>query len=373
MQKSLYSLSLLLCFAVVGKAQPLQLPHQPAGLSDTTELKVKLRGSSYFYNYEYFKPFAKGFTQPGFSLVPTVEANLGSKLVLGGGVHLKKYWGDAPFGKVTPVVFARYEACKNFFVQVGTLENRDGHLLSTILYNPLHGIDFRQENGLQLRYYGKRMFVDTWVSWENYIREGDNDQERLTAGFSFLGKLTSDENPWEVSIPVQSVFKHIGGQINDKEDTLKKVRTLANLGAGLQVAYRFDEGKRLGALVQVVKFNDNYNFKPFKGNSGNKAISATLFMKSKSLDMQLGYLYGKRFFTILGDPIYNDVTFDYNVIDYTRSLISATGSYSATPFAGVQFRFDAGAYYDPSYTDLDYYYGAGFIFDLNVFGRRFSR
>lgn len=370
MCKSLGIFTLFFCFSVMGIAQPLVLPQQPAGLTDTTVLSVKLRGTSYFYNYEYFKPFAKGFTQPGFSLIPTVEANLGRKLVLGGGVHLKKYWGDDPFGEVTPVVFARYEAAKNFFVQVGTLENRDRHLLSTLLYNPLFSIDIRQENGLQLRYYGKRVFFDTWVSWENYIREGDNDQERLTAGFSFLGKLTSDENPWEVSIPVQSVFKHIGGQINDKEDATKKVRTLVNHSAGLQVAYRFEENLKVGSLLQIVKFNDNYDFKPFKGNSGNQAVSATLFMKTKSLDLQLGYLYGKRFYSILGDPIYNDITFDYKVIDYSRNLFTATGGYCTNPFPGVQFRFDAGAYYDPSYSDLDYYYGAGVIFDLNLYGRK---
>lgn len=352
--------AVLVGLSLVGSAQHLSIPQSPTSLSDTTSVSVNLKGSSYFYNYEYFEETAKGFTQPGFSLVPTVQANLGSKLLIGGGIHLKKYWGDKPFGEVEPVVFARYEALKNFFVQVGTLENGDRHMLSDVLYNPLHAIDYRQENGLQLRYYGSRIFADAWVSWENYIKEGDKDQERLTAGGSILLQLTPEQSQWEVIIPIQATFKHIGGQINDKNDKKMKVRTLSNLSLGLQAAYKYNsKGDKVGLLLQPIKFNDSYAFKPFEGNSGNGALSATAFLATTSLDVKLGYLYGKHFYSILGDPIYNNITIDYSTIEKTRSLYSATGSFHKEVYKGVQLLFDAGAYYTSVSSDINYYYGVG--------------
>lgn len=352
-------------------AQPLYLPERYGCLSDTNSFMLKVNGSSYFYNYEYFKPYALGFTQPGFSVIPTLEANFGSKLVIGGGVHLKKYWGDTPFGEVSPVLFARYEAAKNFFVQVGTINSSDGHMLSEILYNPLYKIDIRQENGLQLRYYGNRIFADAWVSWEHYLKEGVDDQEHLTAGLSLLAKLTSDSNPFEVSIPFQNTFQHWGGQINDKKDTLKKVRTIANLSLGLQVAYKIDGYKKVGILVQGVKMNDSYDFKPQNGEGGSMALWSTLFFKTNALNLQLGYLYGKRFYTNLGDKIFNTITFNYSDVVTSRSQFSATGSYATKPYKGITFRVDAGGYLDTKDTGIDYYYGVGVLFDFSVLKRSF--
>lgn len=361
---------ILLLLALAGGsmafAQPLQLPSAPSELSDSVSTSVSVKSSSYFYNYEYFKNTAKGYTQPGFSLVPTLQLQLGNKLLLGAGAHLKKYWGTAPFGEVEPVVFARYEAAKNFFVQVGTLESSNGHLLSEVLYNPLHMVDYRQENGLQLRYFGSSVFAEAWVSWEHYIKEGDNDQEQLTAGGSLMFQLLPEQSSWELNVPVQLVFKHIGGQINDKTDPNKKVRTMSNLSLGLQLAYKLDsKGTRLGILVQPVKFNDSYDKKPVKGNSGNGAVATTLFYGSPSLDVRIGHLYSRNFYSILGDQVYNNITFDYSTIDDKRSMYSGALSYHKQAYRGVQFRFDTAAYYDPSYSDVDYYYGVGVIFDLS--------
>jgi len=358
--------ALLACLSLMGSAQPLAIPQKVKSLSDTTTIGINLNGSSYFYNYEYFKPYAEGFTQPGFSLVPTVQASFGSKLLLGAGVHINKYWGTKPFAESTPVVFARYQALKNFYVQVGTIENRDGHMLSDVLYNPLYKIDYRQENGLQLRYYGSSLFVDAWVSWENYIQQGVKDQERLTAGGSILARLTPEQSRWEVMLPIQVVFKHIGGQINDKTDPTMKMRTLSNMSVGLQVAYKYNAaGDKVGVLFQPIKFNDNDDFKPIKGNSGNGGLAATLFAKTQSVDLQLGYLYGKNFYTILGDPIYNNITFSYDHIDRTKELYTGTAAFHQQVYPGIQFRADAGGYYNPHYGDLDYYYGVGIVVEMS--------
>ena len=365
MLKRTVILSALAGLSLMGSAQPLSIPKSPKSLPDSLSVGIHLDGSSYFYNYEYFKPYSEGYTQPGFSLMPTAQVSFGNKLLIGGGAHLKKYWGTTPFAETNPVMFARYEALKDFYVQVGTIESRDGHMLSDLLYNPLHKIDFRQENGLQLRYYGNRLFADAWVSWENYIKQGDKDQERLTAGGSILAQLTPDRTRWEVMIPIQAVFKHIGGQINDKNDPTMRVRTLSNLSLGLQVAYRYNvDDDKVGVLFQPIKFNDSYAFKPFEGNSGNGGLSATLFWATKSVDLKLGYLHGKRFATILGDAIYNSITFDYDHIDYTKSLYTGTAAYHKEVYPGILFRFDAGAYYEPNYGDLDYFYGTGIIFKL---------
>jgi hypothetical protein len=365
MLKRTITLAIFACLALLSSAQPLLIPKSPKSLPDSTTVGIHLDGSSYFYNYEYFKPYAEGYTQPGFSLMPTVQASFGSKLLIGGGVHLNKYWGTKPFTENEPIIFARYQALKDFYVQVGTIESRDGHMLSDLFYNPLYKIDYRQENGLQLRYYGSRIFADAWVSWENYIKQGDKDQERLTAGGSILAQLTPDRTRWEVMVPIQLVFKHIGGQINDKGDTTMRVRTLSNISLGLQVAYKYNvEGDKVGVLFQPIKFNDGYAFKPFKGNSGNGGLSATLFWATKSVDLKLGYLYGKRFYTILGDAIYNNIDFGYSHIDYTKSLYTGTAAFHQEIYPGILFCFDAGGYYNPHYGDFDYFYGAGIIFQL---------
>lgn len=369
MRKILIITSVLVLSATIGMSQPLELPLQPSVSSDTNSVKIKLNGSSYFYNYEYFKPYALGYTQPGFSIIPTVEASLGSKLVLGGGVHVKKYWGDTPFGETSPVIFARYEALRNFYVQVGTLENRDGHALSDILYNPLYKIDFKQENGLQIRYYGRRLYAEAWVSWEHYLKAGADDQEHLHAGANIMLKLTSAENPIEVIIPLQNTFQHFGGQINDKTDPLKKMRTIANLSVGVQAAYRLNSTRKVGVLFQAIKLNDNYSFKPFEGNSRNKALSTTMFYRSTNLNLQLGYRYGNRFYSNFGDQIYNDITMDYKEIEEDRGMILGTGSYTTQPYKGVNFRFDAGGFMSTTKSDIDYYYGVGLIFDIQVFSK----
>jgi hypothetical protein len=365
MLKRTITLAILASLALAGSAQPLSIPRSPKSLPDSTSVGIHLDGSSFFYNYEYFKPFAEGYTQPGFSLMPTVQASFGSQLLVGGGVHLNKYWGTKPFTENTPIVFARYQPLTNFYVQVGTIESRDGHMLSDLLYNPLYKIDYRQENGLQLRYYGTRLFADAWVSWENYIRQGDNDQERLTAGGSILAQLTPSSSRWEVTIPLQLVFKHIGGQINDKSDTTKRVHTYSNLSLGIQVAYRYSKGTKVGLLIQPVKFGGSFNASTSLVTKGRSALSSTLFLSSNAVDLKLGCLFGNMVYTILGDPIYSSVNVGLAPVAKARNVFTGTFAYHKEVYPGMQFRFDTGCYLDPSYSGLDYFYGAGIIFQLD--------
>lgn len=370
MLKRTITLAIFACLALLSSAQPLSIPKSPKCLTDSTTVSIHLDGSSYFYNYEYSRPYAEGYTQPGFSLVPTAQASFGSKLLIGGGVHLNKYWGTKPFAESTPVVFARYQPLQNFYVQVGTIESRDGHMLSDIFYNPLYKIDYRQENGLQLRYYGSRIFADAWVSWENYITTGSKEQERLTAGGSILAQLTPDRTRWEVIVPMQVVFSHKGGQINDKSDTTARVRTMSNFSLGLQLAYKYNvNGDKVGVLLQPIHFSDRFAEKSLIKDHPVGASSVTLFWSTKSVDLKLGYLYNNYFGTVLGDPIYSNFSYGslpyhYNHIGNTQSLYSGTASIHKEVYPGILFRFDAGGYYSPTYGDLDYFYGTGIIFQL---------
>lgn len=358
-------LSVLACLSLMGSAQPLSIPKSPRCLPDSSTLGVCLDGSSYFYNYEYFKPFAKGYTQPGFALVPTIRGNLGSRLLFGAGVHLNKYWGTKRLVESQPVMIARCEALKNFFIQIGTIENHDGHMLTDILYNPLHKVDFRPENGLQLRYYGRKFFFDTWVSWENYISQGDLDQERMTAGGSFLLRLTPDQSRFEVILPFQAVYKHIGGQINDKSDTSKRVQTFSNISLSFQVAYRYNErGGKVGLLFQPIKFNGDFGPKGDMNMKGGRAISSTLFVSNDFFDLKVGSLFGKMIYPVLGDPIYGSMDVDLFPIAESRKVFFGSFDYHKEVYPGVLIRFDTGCYLTYSYSGIDYFYGVGLIYNF---------
>lgn len=112
---------------------------------------------------------------------------------------------------------------------------------------------------------------------------------------------------------------------------------------------------KVGVLFQPIKFN-GYAFKPFEGNIGNGGLSATLLRATKSVDLKARLPPRQALCYHLGDAIYNSITFDYDHIDYTKSLYTGTAAYHKEVYPGILFRFDAGAYYEPNYGDLDYFY-----------------
>ena len=79
----------------------------------------------------------------------------------------------------------------------------------------------------------EKVKLDAWIAWQKMIYKGDSAKEEIVGGFTSDLTLLKNNN-WELSIPVQTLLYHAGGQIDVLEDT--PISTLLNAAAGFTIS-----------------------------------------------------------------------------------------------------------------------------------------
>jgi hypothetical protein len=323
-------------------------------LPESGKVYLSLKNINFVKDNEYFNPIIEGYTLTGFFIQPELIYSPSKKIRIQLGAHLLGYSGTTKLSQNKLVFSTTYNFTKNTFLTVGTLNGSDKHRMldphfdKERLYNYSYS-----EDGLQLVTENKKLFNDTWISWENYIFKGDSVREIFTFGESFGYTSEKISEIFTIEVPVQIQFKHLGGQISNYPQPLE---TFFNLAAGIRINADIDRGRLGTAGIEYIQLINNELTKT--GGNGIIKGSASWFRfhyNYKAIYFGSYYWKSHNFFAPNGNPIYSSVsTRDENGVIQNRRIWTNSLYLTVHPFQYFEIFFGADAYYDINLKRLDY-------------------
>ena len=265
---------------------------------------------------EYFNKIADGFTLYGFQFSPYLTYYPSKNVRIDAGLYTQKDFGNEDFTTISPIltVMFKWGPIKQVF---GNLDGSYNHRLIEPLYDFEKGLVDRQETGLQTIIENEKTFFDLWVNWETMIYKGENKQEEVSGGISFDYSFKS--GPHQISIPLQLVLYHRGGQIDSSPDP---IATLQNSAVGLNYSYFFDEGSFLREIRSQNYYVYYKDWSPQKNQlafeDGDGTYLNLTFATDIDLEFMVSYWLGKEFITIKGGQLYPSVSSTYKYPDYVE-------------------------------------------------------
>jgi hypothetical protein len=218
------------------------------------------------------------------------------------------------------------------------------------------------EYGVQFLFEKKDLQADFWLDWQQFIHHGAPFQEEFVVGFSSKTALLSNHSGTTLSLPVQSLIKHKGGQIDSAE---QPISTILNFAAGITGDFHFSGSEKHfiraeGFLMGFHKLT-NESPEPFKSGLG---LYAQVSLNYKSFELGTGYWRGNKFRSIMGDPLYQSFPFEEGTNNEKRELIEGNLGYHLE-FSEVTFSARMRMLYDTYTQKLDYHYGIYLFIDFN--------
>lgn len=331
--------------------------------TDSQRLSLKISNLNYIYNTEYFTKIPLSGTLFGYQLIPELQYQPNSRFKISGGLYVQKEFGRKEYTSVFPVFSVKYKAKNSAFI-LGTLEGATNHGYIEPIYDYKLLINERLENGFQFFVDTKAYNHDFYINWRRAIHLGDAYKEEFDIGYIARVNLLNNET-WEVSVPVQLLYSHKGGQIDTSNAPLTSI---VNDAAGLSVGINMENS----FLKKVVLDNYYVNYKDISGtkrqpfNEGN-AYLAHLLLKFKFFDLDFRYWNGHGFINPRGNALFSSVS--EKIPGYTeayRELLLGSIIYDKEIFHNGHFNFRVSPYYDFGAKKLEYSYEMYFSYELNV-------
>ena len=232
-----YPLLIFLLFSVYACPQWVHkqlLSSTKLNMESANKFSFDVDMTGFLKNNEYFSPIAKGETFPGMRFNPKAAYQIDEKFRFELGTSRLYYYGDQQ--KIGKRLFDQVHALMQYAVTpelnllLGNYHGGVNHRLIEPLYRWEKQLVDKPESGIQMVYADKKYFADVWLDWHRYIERGDTLPEVLTFGVSSSFTLTNDDSRWKVSIPLQLIINHKGGQIDVSDE---KMIVLGNLASRL--------------------------------------------------------------------------------------------------------------------------------------------
>lgn len=274
--------------------------------SDSNTLSLAYSNLFYLRDYEYFNPIQTGYTLFGTWHYPRLALQPNKWLRLEAGALLQKEFGDKQLDNAWPV-FSLQLQHKNFRFLFGALEGNQSHRLAEPMMSYDKLFERPIEEGLQIKYKSKRISADAWLDWELRQKENDDNLEELTGGISFSYLLTNPGKPWKVSIPVQCITPHKGGQL----DTISaSASTVINASAGLVGEWNNPDSKKWMQQTRFDIFFHDYNGPDniYAYNKGS-GFQSDFYLRSEwNLAFLATYWKGSNYIAPKGAPLYQSIS-----------------------------------------------------------------
>ncbi|RPD50005.1 hypothetical protein DNI29_04200 [Hymenobacter sediminis] len=293
----------------IGGRQAEEYPAEEAG-----DLRISLNAFTFFKDNEYFNSIVEGYTLFGTQLNPQLVYYPTANLRLEGGVFLWKDFGTARLRQVRPTFRATYAKGAHTIV-LGNIQPHLYHGYIEPLFNFERVISRPLEEGLQYRYNSGRVGLDVWVDWQRQQYRYSNYQEEIAGGLSGSVRLTGNNSPVTLFLPLQFTATHRGGQI----DTINRpLQTLFNGATGLEARYQLPN-KRTALRLQAygVGFYDkSFTYElPYKRGA---ALYLNGTVETRLLDVMLSYWQGQRYLSPLGGDLYQSASRSVTSPDYRQ-------------------------------------------------------
>lgn len=348
-------LILLLCFlfiSVSGYSQLNEWVYKSDHAIDPAqkgELRFELDNISFFKDNEFEGQSQKGYTLPGLWIQPKLIYFPLRNMKLELGMNLLRYWGTNQYpddsyegipvwndkdashglGHILPFFRFQVELYDHVSVVLGDIYGGANHQLDQALYNPEYNLTADPETGVQLLFDYDHFMLDGWIDWQSFIYNGDDHQEKFIAGISSKVKFMRPESRFQLNLPLQAVFRHQGGEIDNAEGAVK---TWVNGSAGLEMSYTTGRRtfKKIGFTAMGLCSSQQAGEVLPVGKG--LAMNTSLYAEVKDLRLSLGYWKGDDFFTITGSPFFSCLStqdesyvFDkpsmaYGTLEYVRQF-----------------------------------------------------
>jgi hypothetical protein len=321
------------------------------------KLFLDIQGSTWFYNNEYFNPFYKGYTLIGANFQPILVFQTNPKLKFSAGTILHRFYGDNQKTSANPLFSIEYRPNSRFSVLMGSYNGGENHGLHEVLFSFENHLTDIIENGILINYANSRITSESWLNWESFILPGDTLQEEFTAGSSNHIKLL-EFSSWKISLPVNLLAHHAGGQINLSD---KPVETLINISEGLKVS-RFIKTKPDNIIfAEFSVFHSIGDFIPSPG----WAFSGKTGIQTEHFEINAEYFRADDFISFEGNPLFRTheisvnpaIPFQYGgkleMLNFKAGFRQKTGRNS---FLFLRFE----GYYFTGSSKLDYSYSLHF-------------
>ncbi len=303
----------------------------------------------------------EGYTLIGYFVQPELVYSLSDRVTIKAGTYLLKYSGRNNFTKALPVFSTSLRLTEKTTLVMGTLSGSDSHKLYDPVFSRERLYSDYNEEGFQVTGNYRRIFNDTYVSWENFIFTGDTTREIINFAESFRYNFPVISGFIHPTVPVQILFKHFGGQISNYPEHME---TYFNMMAGLGCNFDISGGKYGEAGIELLQFiNREFPGKPPSGITRGHASWVKAHYSYKGVYFGASYWKAHNFFAPNGNPVYGSVkdhSSDYVVPD--REIINNEFYIEVFPEKFLQLFLGAETYYDVKMKNLAY----AFTLHLNL-------
>ncbi|MEG1685358.1 MAG: hypothetical protein RR319_05365 [Bacteroides sp.] len=322
------------------------------------ELRLDIDNLSFFKNNEFKVGTIAGYTLPGLWIQPKFVYFPLKDIKLELGLHLLYYWGAQKYpntnylsipnlGKddsqsnvhLLPFFRAQFALNKYLDIVLGNIYGGSNHNLTEALYNPEYNLTADPEAGLQILEHSRYIDVDAWINWQNFIFKQEDKQETFMAGLAATIKFNKPESKFHVKMPLQMIFQHQGGEIDNSKNS---VQTYKNVAAGIGVTYNlnrdFLKQLKLDAIAAYYFQEDNDSL-PLNNGYG---IDLRLTAEMKNCNAHLGFWKGNDYIPITGNLLYSSISATASNKTYTNPTmlyggISYCRSFSKAYSIGIDF------------------------------------
>lgn len=322
----------------------------------------------FFKNNEYSMPYVKGETFPGMQFIPRFGYQVDDKFRFELGSSGLYYSGDQQsFGKRlfnNVHVRMQYDISPNFHFVLGNYYGGINHRLIEPLYRWENHFVKSPESGVQILYQDKKYFLDAWLNWQRFIERDDPLQEVLTFGLSSSLKLTSPNQNFTATIPLQLVINHKGGQIDTSD---KRNLVIANLATGVQTRYAIDHRffDAIGFDIYGAGYYDHVpdkNERPYKLGWGIYPVAS---VEASGFKLMVGYWHAVQFYSVEGEHLFGSFEKLYpGEVIKDRNLVNTKISYTRQLMKMVSVGTQLELYSDIDRNKMDYSFGVHLRFDL---------
>jgi len=284
------------------------------------EVHFNFYNFNYVRNYEYSNQFHDGYTLYGTQLQPTLVYYAHPNLAIVAGAYIRKDFGDNGINDAKPLFTLKYHK-KDLTLNFGSLEGGIHHGYIEQLWDFERQITDPVQYGTQLIVEKEKWKLDAWIAWQKMIYRASPVKEQIIGGLTAERTLLQ-KNGWKLSVPLQFLAYHKGGQIDLLKD--EPLQTLFNGATGFKLH------KEIGTNIKEV-YTDNYvavykEFSPTKTQpyQGGYGLWFNAGMDTKFGSFVASYWKGNNFMTIKGMPLYESVSstlYDFGHKENNRSIL----------------------------------------------------
>jgi len=330
------------------------------------ELNFRFESLGFFQNNEYLGNFVDGYTLPGALARPKLTYSPTDDLYIEVGAHLVKYSGLNKSVNFVPWFSARYQFSEHFSSVVGNLDQNNEHGLLDQLWEPERMFTDNPESGLQFIYSAKKLNIQTWINWEQYLQRNDSFQEHFTFGLT-ADYVAYQNSALSVKLPVQVLFYHKGGEIDLSP---LPVQTHANIAAGWELMMNTG-GQKLktislnGYWLGYKAITEGSNTYPF--GKGHAYLIETKAQTHHST-ISLSYWNAFQFVAPKGRLLYQSVSdSDPAFSQADRSIVSFKYLWQKDIAKDARVALKVESFLDIPTSDLSYSYGFYLLFNQDFF------